>query len=157
MNKWLYRAVGVASGALLLSSGVAHAESANEAKPTVDPQAMRGLLADLFTPTGGQHHLGLSIDMQRAVSSGILAKSPLDAQPSSNRIGFTARTPGEKDVFVAGLLPDLTNSTPTPDRFAGLAQRKELLPGLGLLGGAAGNGGLLGGLTGGAGGAGLVS
>ncbi|GIH11471.1 hypothetical protein Rhe02_95380 [Rhizocola hellebori] len=103
MNKWLYRAVGVASGALLLSGGVAHAEAASEAKPTVDPQAMRGLLADLFTPTGGQHYLGLSIDTESA--SG---------------------------------------------------QREELLPGLGLIGGAAGNGGLLGGLTGGSGSSGLV-
>ncbi len=130
MNKWLYRAVGVASGALLLSGGVAHAHAAGEAKPTVDPQAMRGLLADLFTPTGGLHHLGLSIDTPTA---------------------FAAKTPTEADIFGSALVPDVTSALPQPE-----SHREELLPGLGLLGGAAGNGGLLGGLTGGTGGKGLV-
>ncbi|WP_117209700.1 hypothetical protein [Allorhizocola rhizosphaerae] len=51
MNKWLYRAagaVGVASGTLLLTSGVAHAET----ETTVDPQAMREGVAEFFTPDG---------------------------------------------------------------------------------------------------------
>lgn len=62
MNKWFYRTVGVASGVMLLGSGVAHAETVNEAKSTADPIAMRGLVADLLSPTGGLQHLGLSID-----------------------------------------------------------------------------------------------
>jgi hypothetical protein len=130
MNKWLYRAVGVASGALLLGGGVAHAGMANEAN-NADPQAMRGLLAGLFTPTGGQHHLGLQLDIPvTRAATGIFATGQDSAQPASNRIGFSVEE----------------------------SSRAELLPGLGLTGGAAGNGGLLGGLTGSAGGgSGLVS
>ncbi len=51
MNKWLYRAagaLGVASGTLLLSGGVAHAD----ATLSVDPEAMRAGVADFFTPAG---------------------------------------------------------------------------------------------------------
>lgn len=58
MNKWLYRAVGavgVASGALLLSNGVAHAQTTNDASPDLDPQDMRGMVADFFTPLGQAH------------------------------------------------------------------------------------------------------
>ncbi len=131
MNKWLYRAVGVASGALMLGGGVAHAGSVNEADRTVDPQAMRGLLADLFTPTGGQHHLGLQIDIPGTFPQSRVAK----------------------DTFVAGTMPDLAKVGIAPES----TRQPELLPGLGLTSGAGGNGGLLGGLTGAAGGgSGLV-
>src|SRR5581483_6843119 len=114
MNKWFYRAVGVASGALLLSGGTAHAGAAHESK--VDPQAMRGLLADLFTPTGGQHHLGLSIDKPTNI--------------------FSTRTPAGKDLANTHVMPDLTTVMPSSDLLSANESRRELLPALGLIPGA---------------------
>lgn len=129
MNKWFNRAVGaigVASGALLLSSGVAHAGAADEAKPTVDPQAMRGLVADLFTPTGGQHHLGLSIDEQT-----------------------------QREEFISGLLGGSGGGGPLAGLTSGLGGLTGGSGGAsGLLGGLGGLGGLTGGLTGDGGGLG---
>ncbi|WP_173078185.1 hypothetical protein [Phytohabitans rumicis] len=55
MNKWFYRAVGtvgIAGGFLLLGGGAAQADDV-DATPVTDPQQLRGLLDDFFSPTGG--------------------------------------------------------------------------------------------------------
>lgn len=155
MNKWFYRAVGavgVAGGALLLSSGVAHAEHADEARSTVDPQVMRGLVADLFTPTGGPHYVGLSIDEPAAQSRptaggreeflGGLFGGLTDGGPLG---GLTSSLTGSGPL--GGLAGSLTGGGP----LSGLTGSLTGGDGAGLLGGLTGGGksGLLGGLTGG--------
>jgi hypothetical protein len=134
----LYRAVGVASGALLLSSGVAHAEAASEAKPAVDPQAMRGLLADLFTPTGGQHHLGLSIATESA------SGQREELLPGLGLIGGLTGGSGS-----SGLVGSLTGGLTGSGSSGLLGGLTGGLTGGGPLGGLTGGDGPLGGLTGG--------
>ncbi len=116
MNKWFYRAVGavgVASGVMLLGNGVAHAEGFAEAKPTADPQAMRGLVADLFSPTGGLHDLGLSLDTPDArLSAGLVADGPLAITRGAGNVGITAHAPGIQDISLAGKLPRLSDVAP---------------------------------------------
>ncbi|GAA1647850.1 hypothetical protein [Catellatospora bangladeshensis] len=116
MNKWFYRAVGavgVASGVMLLGNGVAHAEGNASAKPTADPQAMRGLVADLFSPTGGLHDLGLSLDTpDTRVSAGLVADGPLSITRGAGNVGITAHAPGIQDISLAGKLPRLSDMAP---------------------------------------------
>lgn len=161
MNKWFYRAVGavgVAGGVMLLGSGVAHAET-TEAKPTADPQAMRGLVADLFSPMGGLHDLGLSIDMpDTRLNAGLLDDGPLSITRGTGNLGITAHAPGVEDISLAGKIPDLTRALPSTNLLNGAtglltggAQEETLgLPGLDSLGGVTGmlGGGPLGGLLG---------
>jgi hypothetical protein len=150
MNKWLFRAVGtvgVASGIWLLGGTAAHAHEATAA-PVTDPQALRGLLDDIFSPTNGLSDLGLSVDVPGSgVNAGLDAK-PLQLRPNDGRTGVTARLPQRKDVFLGGRLPDLARSVPAVSMLP--VGRTEGLPGLsGIAGGLTGGGagGLLGGLT----------
>src|SRR5215218_4727952 len=152
MNKWLFRAVGtvgVASGFWLLGGAAAHAQEATAA-PVTDPQALRGLLADIFSPTSGLTDLGLSVDLPgSAVDAGVDAGSPLRLRANDGRTGVTAHLPQHKDVFLGGRLPDLASSL--PDVAMMPTDRTEFLPALsGLTGGLTGDGGV-GGLVGGLG------
>lgn len=156
MNKWFYRAVGavgVAGGVMLLGNGVAHAETVTEAQPTADLQAMRGLVADLFSPTGGLHDLGLSIDMpDTRLNAGLLAEGPLSITRGTGDLGVTAYAPGVQDISLTGKAPDLTRALPSTGLLnsAGLlngAAKEEGLPGLDSVTGML-SGGPLGGLLG---------
>jgi hypothetical protein len=103
MNKWFYRAVGtvgVASGFLMLAGGVAQADEADVAQPAVDPQQLRGLLADLFTPTAGTLPAA-PLPADRAVD-GVRAAAPTD----------TPLDLAGNDVLVQGPLPDVLRNTP---------------------------------------------
>ncbi|MDI1466269.1 hypothetical protein QEZ54_35360 [Catellatospora sp. KI3] len=169
MNKWFYRAVGavgVASGVMLLGSGVAHAETATEAKPTADLQAMRGLVADLLSPTAGLGDLGLSLDTPQArVDAGLLPDGPVSITHGNGSLGLTAHAPGVQDITLASKLPRLSDMVPSTNLLSsatgllgqagdGSAARAEGSP-LGPLSGLLGGGGtspvagLTGGLTGG--------
>ncbi|WP_155375575.1 hypothetical protein [Catellatospora vulcania] len=140
MNKWFYRAVGVvgvAGGVMLLGNGVAHAETVTEAQPTADLQAMRGLVADLFSPTGGLHNLGLSIDMpDTRLNAGLLDNGPLSITRGSGDFGVTAYAPGVQNISLTGKAPDLTRALPSTDLLnstSGLlngTSKEENLPGL---------------------------
>ncbi|GAA1420230.1 hypothetical protein GCM10009662_76120 [Catellatospora coxensis] len=156
MNKWFYRAVGavgVAGGVMLLGSGVAHAETVSEAQPTADLQAMRGLVADLFSPTGGLHNLGLSIDMpDTRLNAGLVADGPLSITRGTGDLGVTAYAPGVQDISLTGKAPALTRALPSTDLLSstGLlngAGKEEVLPGLDSVTGML-SGGPLGGLLG---------
>ncbi|MEV0458351.1 hypothetical protein [Catellatospora methionotrophica] len=180
MNKWFYRAVGavgVASGVMLLGNGVAHAETVTEAQPTADLQAMRGLVADLFSPTGGLHDLGLSLDMtDTRLNAGLRADGPLSITRGTGDLGLTAYAPGMQNISLTGKAPALTRALPdtgllngTTGLLKGAPKEEGGLPGLdnvtgvlssgplgGLLGGQPGgspldglSSGPLGGLTGG--------
>ncbi|WP_186316195.1 hypothetical protein [Catellatospora sichuanensis] len=157
MNKWFYRAVGavgVAGGVMLLGNGVAHAETVTEAQPTADLQAMRGLVADLFSPTGGLHDLGLSIDMpDTRLNAGLRADGPLSITRGTGDLGVTAYAPGVQDISLTGKVPDLTRALPSTDLLnstTGLlngSTKEEGLPGLDSVTGML-SGGPLGGLLG---------
>lgn len=157
MNKWFYRAVGavgVAGGVMLLGNGVAHAETVTEAQPTADLQAMRGLVADLFSPTGGLHDLGLSIDMpDTRLNAGLLADGPLSITRGTGDLGLTAYAPGVQDISLTGKVPDLTRALPSTgllNSTSGLlngSTKEEALPGLDGVTGVLSNG-PLGGLLG---------
>ncbi|MEU7822194.1 hypothetical protein [Catellatospora sp. NPDC049133] len=156
MNKWFYRAVGavgVAGGVMLLGSGVAHAETVTEAQPTADLQAMRGLVADLLSPTGGLNNLGLSIDMpDTRLNAGLLADGPLSITRGTGEVGVTAYAPGVQDISLTGKAPALTRALPSTDLLnsTGLlngAGKEEALPGLDSVTGML-SGGPLGGLLG---------
>ncbi|MFC7756984.1 hypothetical protein ACFQY4_01925 [Catellatospora bangladeshensis] len=98
---------------MLLGNGVAHAEGNASAKPTADPQAMRGLVADLFSPTGGLHDLGLSLDTpDTRVSAGLVADGPLSITRGAGNVGITAHAPGIQDISLAGKLPRLSDMAP---------------------------------------------
>ncbi|MEV6969057.1 hypothetical protein AB0M47_28475 [Hamadaea sp. NPDC051192] len=152
MNKWLFRAVGtvgVASGIWLLGGAAAHAHEATAA-PVTDPQAMRGLLNNIFSPTNGLSDLGVSVDLPgNGVDAGLDAKAPLQLRTNDGRTGVTAHLPQRQDVFLGGRLPSLADSVPA---VAMLPERTEGLPGLSNLTdgltGSGGAGGILGGLTG---------
>ncbi|NUR47697.1 MAG: hypothetical protein HOV71_06135, partial [Hamadaea sp.] len=161
MNKWLFRAVGtvgVASGIWLLGGAAAHAHEATAA-PVTDPQALRGLLDNIFSPTNGLSDLGFSVDLPgNGVDAGLDANAPLQLRSNDGRTGVTAHLPQRQDVFFGGRLPSLANSVPA---VAMLPERTEGLPGLsnladGLTGGG-GAGGILGGLTGSSGPLNVVS
>ncbi|MEV4417073.1 hypothetical protein [Catellatospora sp. NPDC049609] len=159
MNKWFYRAVGavgVAGGVMLLGNGVAHAEGFAEAK-TADPQAMRGLVADLFSPTGGLHDLGLSLDTpDTRLSAGLVSDGPLAVTRGNGKVGLTAHAPGIQDISLAGKLPRLSDALPRTNLLSsatslltGSAKEEALpLPGLDSVTGML-SGGPLGGLLGG--------
>jgi hypothetical protein len=156
MNKWFYRAVGavgVAGGVMLLGSGVAHAETVSEAQPTADLQAMRGLVADLFSPTGGLHNLGLSIDMpDTRLNAGLVADGPLSITRGTGDLGVTAYAPGVQDISLTGKAPALTRALPNTGLLnsTGLlngSTKEEALPGLDSVTGML-SGGPLGGLLG---------
>ncbi|MEV0273084.1 hypothetical protein AB0H43_30275 [Hamadaea sp. NPDC050747] len=152
MNKWLFRAVGtvgVASGIWLLGGAAAHAHEATAA-PVTDPQALRGLLNNIFSPTNGLSDLGVSVDLPgNGVDAGLDANTPLQLRANDGRTGVTAHLPQRQDIFLGGRLPDLAHSVPA---VAMLPERTEGLPGLSNLTdgltGSGGAGGILGGLTG---------
>jgi hypothetical protein len=139
MNKWLYRAVGtvgLASGFWLLGGGTAQAHEADAPMPTADPQQLRGLLDDLFTPAGGAD-LGLSrlgvpqlnglLGSDSPVGgvsqlSGVTQISGADAGPS-RRGGAVSSAPTRRaatvlpdvagqDSILGGALPDLAGGQP---------------------------------------------